>query len=115
MPNTVTMDSECASGGLALFWRRDIDLSVKSVSKYHIDSVIKEEDGLEWRFTGIYGESKCEEKDNTWELLRLLKTKFNMPWLCSGDFNEILFGCEKEGGLPRAESSMRKFRLALED
>jgi len=40
---------------------------------------------------------------------------FDLPWLCSGDFNEILFGCEKEGGPLRAESSMQKFRLALED
>ena len=98
-----------------MFWRRGIDVGVKSFSKYHIDSVIKEEDGCEWRFTGVYGESKCEMKDNMWKMLRTLKEIFNLPWLCSGDFNEILFSCEKEGGSPRAESSMRKFRLALED
>jgi hypothetical protein len=62
----VTVDSEGASGGLALFWKKEVDITVKSFSKYHIDSVIKEVDGLEWRFTGIYGESKNEEKDNTW-------------------------------------------------
>jgi hypothetical protein len=65
MPNLVTVDSVGTSGGLALFWRRGIELKVKSFSKYHIDSVIEEDDGLEWRFTGIYGESKNEEKDNT--------------------------------------------------
>jgi hypothetical protein len=27
----------------------------------------------------------------------------------------ILFGCEKEGGPPRAESNVQNFRLALED
>jgi len=89
MPNLVTVGSVGTSGGLALFWRRGIELEVKSFSKYHIDSVIEEDDGLEWRFTGIYGESKNEEKDNTWETLRLLKEQFEMPWLCSGDFNEI--------------------------
>jgi len=115
MPNMVTMDSDGASGGLAMFWRRGIDVGVKSFSKYHIDSVIKEEDGSEWRFTSVYGESKCEMKDNTWEMLRTLKDLFNLPWLCSGDFNEILFSSEKEGGSPWAESSTRKFRLALED
>jgi hypothetical protein len=35
------------------------------MSKYHIDVVIKE-DRWKWRFTGIYGESRNEEKENTW-------------------------------------------------
>ncbi|RLN08650.1 hypothetical protein C2845_PM11G28210 [Panicum miliaceum] len=61
------------------------------------------------------GESRSDEKDNTWELLRILKKKYDMPWLCSGDFNEILFGCEKEGGPSRPEVCMQKFHSALED
>jgi len=115
MPNMVAKSSTCTSGGLALFWRNGVDVNVKSMSKYHIDAIIKEVDGGRWRFTGIYGESKTEEKDNTWALLRLLKAKSNLPWLCSGDFNEILFNCEKEGGVPRAEACMEGFRKALED
>jgi len=115
LPNLVTVDSEGASGGLALFWSREVDITLKSFSKYHIDSVIKGENDIEWRFTGIYGESKNEEKDKTWGMMHNLKDQFQMPWLCSGDFNEILFGFEKEGGQPKAESNMRKFRLALED
>ena len=47
MPNMLVRDSDGASGGLALFWRRGVDVDVKSLSKYHIDSIIKEEDGLE--------------------------------------------------------------------
>jgi hypothetical protein len=39
---------------------------VKSMSKYHIDMVIKEEGGFEWRFSGIYGESR-KEKEITWD------------------------------------------------
>lgn len=79
------------------------------------DSVIEGDDGFQWRFTGIYGESRNEDKNNTWKTLHYLKEQFEMPWLCSGDFNEILFGCEKEGGPPRAESSMQKFRSVLEE
>lgn len=101
--------------GLALFWKNDINLTLKSLSEHHIDTIIREEDGFEWRFTGIYGESRSEEKENTWKLLRELKEKFDMPWLCCGDFNEILFNYEKEGGSPRAERCMENFRRALED
>ena len=52
----VAKDSVGASGGLAVFWRKGVDLSVKSMSKYHIDMVIKEEYDFEWRFIGMYGE-----------------------------------------------------------
>jgi len=83
--------------------------------EYHIDSIIKEDDGLLWRFTGIYGESRSDKKENTWVTMHDLKAKFDLPWLCSGDFNEILFGCEKEGGSQRAKSNMQKFRMVLED
>lgn len=62
MPNLVVKNCKGLSGGLALFWRSEVDLSVKSLSKYHIDAVIKE-DGGEWRFTGIYGEPKVEERE----------------------------------------------------
>jgi len=39
----VAKSSNGTSGGLALFWRRDTDVTVKSMSKYHIDVVIKED------------------------------------------------------------------------
>lgn len=115
MPNMVAKDSVGASGGLALFWKKEVNLMVKSLSKYHIDSIITKEDGFQWLFTGVYGESKSEEKDNTWETLQELKSKFHLSWLCCGDFNEILFDYEKVGGVPRPESCMEKFRQALED
>ena len=47
--------------------------------------------------------------------MRELHRKLSLPWLCCGDFNEILFNHEKEGGPPRAERCMEKFRQALED
>jgi hypothetical protein len=115
MTNMIVKDSTGMSGGLALFWKKDVNLSVKSMSKYHIDAIIWEEDGFEWCFTGIYGKSRSEDKDKTWELLRELKTKLHMPWLCCEDFNEIIFSYEKEGGSPRVERCMEKFHQALED
>lgn len=43
----------------------------------------------------MYGESKAGEKSNPWEALRSLHGKSNLPWICVGDFNEILFANEK--------------------
>jgi hypothetical protein len=72
LTNMVAKDSVGASSGLAVFWRKGIDLTVKSMSKYHIDMVIKEEEDFEWRFSGIYGESRSEEKEETWNTTELL-------------------------------------------
>lgn len=70
MINMMVKDSMRPSGGLALFWKEEVDLKVLSLSKYHIDARIKEGDGSTWRFTGIYGgELRSEEKERTWELL----------------------------------------------
>ena len=35
--------------------------------------------------------------------------------MCCGDFNEILFNCEKEGGAIKPEGNMLKFREVLEE
>ena len=115
MPNMECRDCEGRSGGLAIFWKKDVNLVVRPVmSRYHIDVEITGDDGFVWRLTGMYGESKSGEKDKTWRLLKLLHGQASLPWICFGDFNEILFDSEKQGGQPRAQSCMDKFRTTLE-
>jgi hypothetical protein len=75
---------------------------------------IKEEDGFQWRFTGVYGESQSDQKYKTLQDLRAMHRVPPKPWLCVGDFNEILFTHEKEGGRDRHQSCMDQFREALE-
>jgi hypothetical protein len=113
----VVKDCEGRRGGLALFWKRDVIVNLRWKSRFHIDVDVEEENGRKWRLTGIYGESKAGEKETTWKLLRTLHGQLqpNMPWLCVGDFNEILFTGEKEGGPARAQGCMDAFRRCLEE
>jgi exonuclease III len=104
MPNMVVKDCCGQSGGLALFCKSTINLKAGLKSKYHIDAEITEDDGFVWHFTGIYGEPKSDEKENTWRLLRDIKHHNDKPWLCAGDYNEILMACEKEGGASASTS-----------
>jgi hypothetical protein len=47
---------------------------------------------------GFMVSQEMKKKEKTWRLLRILKQRSMLPWLCCGDFNEVMFNCEKEGG-----------------
>jgi hypothetical protein len=89
-------------------------VSLRNITKYHIDMEIKEEDGFLWRFTGVYGEAHADHKHKTWQDLHDMHIGPTRPWLCVGDFNEILFSHEKQGGRDRSQIYMDWFREALE-
>lgn len=102
-------------GGIALLWKDDVDVRLQSLDKLHIDvavldSVTKEE---QWRFTGVYGESRRELRYRTWECLKMLKGCSSLSWMCMGDFNEVLHASEQFGGDGRSESQMEGFREAV--
>ena len=65
-----------------------------------MDVDVTQEDGSKWRLTRIYGESEAARKKETWRTLGLLNQQHHdgRPWLCVGDFNEILASSEKVGG-----------------
>ncbi|KAK7246003.1 hypothetical protein RIF29_40860 [Crotalaria pallida] len=45
----------------------------------------------------------------------LLRGQFELPWLLRGDFNEILWSGEKEGGARKDQGLINRFREALDD
>ena len=62
MPNLVVKDSVGASGGLALFWKKDVNLTVKSLSKYHIDAVVRERMALNGDLQECMGNPKVRRR-----------------------------------------------------
>ena len=50
------------SGGLALLWRKEINVDVQSFSNRHIDAIVTEDRGFKWRITGFYGFSSLISK-----------------------------------------------------
>jgi hypothetical protein len=116
LPHMIVKNPEGRSRGIALFWKRSVNVSLRSVGRRHIDIDTTNGDGRMWRMTGIYGESQGDLKPETWRTMRTLKQQHQdgRPWLCLGDFNEILSNSEKAGGVPRPQSCMDSFRNTLQ-
>jgi hypothetical protein len=112
--NAFGVSSQGFSGGLVMMWKVDMNVVIKTFSKFHIDVWIMESDGMMWRFTGFYGEPKRTLRRESLHMLRFLRNELALPWLCSGDFNETLDGSEQIGGNDRQEWCMDGFWEAVE-
>lgn len=88
---------------------------MESLDKMHIDVTVLDPVTKmdKWRFTGFYGESRRELRFRSWERLKLLNDQSSLPWLCVGDFNEVLHASEHFGGAGRSERQMEGFREAV--
>ena len=99
------------AGGLALLWRNTLQVDIQTYSPRHINAIVSEEQGTKkWCFTGFYGHSETGQREESWKLLENLSHRSDLPWICMGDYNEIMHAKEKEGGGVRPEGQMRKFR-----
>lgn len=113
--NCFAVNRNGLGGGLALCWSRDFHVNISSYSTHHIDAVVQYENGKQWRCTGVYGHPEMQQKQHTWTLLRRLAGLSNLPWLCFGNFNEILNPNEKCGGKDRNLNMVMSFREAVQD
>ena len=69
----------------------------------------------QWRFTGVYGFADSTRKHETWSLLHSLHHRSSLPWMCAGDFNELLWSHEKLSLDPRQDCKMKVFRDVLDE
>ena len=102
--NGLIVPSVGKSGGLAMLWSRDIKVEIQAYSRNHIDAVLTDPDSnFKWRITDFYRNPETHCRKESWDLLRSLNQKYQLPWLCFGDFNEIVSMEEKFGGVQRSQ------------
>ena len=112
-PSMLAVSNEGRKGGLALLWKAEVVVDTQTYSPNHIDAITHTQGTPAWRLTGIYGHSEEERKAETWRLMRHLHARGTLPWVCLGDFNEILSPNEKNRGIPRQVTPMLAFRHIL--
>ncbi|XP_042942790.1 uncharacterized protein LOC122276974 [Carya illinoinensis] len=109
------VDSMGLSGGIALLWKEEWEVTIINYTLWHISAVVKEEDnGQTWQFTGFYGHPETAKRKGSWQLLEMLKPPTPMAWQCAGDFNEILHQKEKQGAVSRPYKQIEDFKKVVE-
>lgn len=103
---------EGIGGGLALFWKQEINLKVLEACANNVDTFMEYE-GKKFHATFIYGDTDIGKRREMWSYLIELATVRDTPWFLSGDFNDIINNEEKKGGPLRPEGSFTDFRSFL--
>lgn len=85
-----------------------------AISNNHVDISVNTDGGKEWRLTGFYGFPSRRDRTKSWELLRNLKDKSELPWLVIGDFNDLTKQTEKRGGRPHPNAMLHGFGDTLD-
>ena len=112
-PSMLAVSCDNRRGGITLLWRADVIVDTQTYSPNHIDVRVHTQASPLWRLTGIYGHPEEQHKIETWRLMRHLHARASLPWVCLGDFNEILASDEKNGGVRRLMAPMLEFRNTL--
>ena len=96
-------------GGLALLWKKEIEIEIISSCQNFIDTLIRAE-GKTFYGTFLYGEPDISKRKLIWsQLIDLGKTRVE-PWFITRDFNDIIESSEKQGGLERPDGSLVDLR-----
>ena len=78
--NGLIVPSVGRSGGLAMLWSRDIKVEVQGYSRNYIDAVVTDsKSGFKWHITCFYGNPETHCRKESWDLLRSLSQKYQLP------------------------------------
>ena len=103
------------SGGLMLLWKGTNSISLIRFSYNFIDAEIEAPELGKWRSIGFYGYLETSQHRESWDLLRLLSTSSSLPWVCIGDFSDLLAANEKRGNMAQPKWKLVGFQSAIAD
>ena len=98
-----------------MLWKKEIKLEIMGYAGNFFDAIVTNKaSDFKWRITGFYGHPETHGRKESWEQLKSLNRRFQLPWICFGDFNEILSVNEKWGGVQRSQRQMEGFRSVVD-
>ncbi|KAG5524445.1 hypothetical protein RHGRI_031189 [Rhododendron griersonianum] len=115
MDNVLVVDPSGIAGGLAILWKRGLNVSLVRRSSFFIEVLLKDDEtNHEWHLINLYASSIDSVRKSQWEDLLRYRQQSNGDWVLWGDFNDILWTDEKKGGRKREVWSLKVFRDFVE-
>lgn len=97
-------------------WNNSVEVEVLEATQNYIHTAVAViKDATTWENTFIYAHPTFQHRRHLWDTLLMLKPLFDRPWVCVGDFNEVLSQQEKEGLHPQSTLSMNLFREFIDN
>lgn len=112
--NCLAFDCIGHNGGVAVLRNNNMNCSILSYSNNHIDLNVFDLDG-DWHIIRFYGFPERRRHHLSWNLLRQLAHVNHNPWVCIGDFNDLLNPLDKKCRVPYPPWLFRGFRDAIMD
>ncbi|KAF7131590.1 hypothetical protein RHSIM_Rhsim09G0083100 [Rhododendron simsii] len=109
------VEPEGLTGGIALCWNDvsiDVEIAHKNLVHIAISTTV---DLSRWAATFVYGCPTHAGKEKVWNELKEIASSERLPWLCVGDFNQVLTVGDKFGGNLPDLGRIRAFNDMLND
>ncbi|KAF7127845.1 hypothetical protein RHSIM_Rhsim11G0006400 [Rhododendron simsii] len=106
------VELEGLSGGLALWWNKEVELAAKNF--FHV-IVTDKSVFLCWVATFVYGCPMRSGRTLVWENIIQIARSEKFPWLCMGDFNQVLRVEDKLEGLLLSQSQISAFHEMISE
>ena len=105
------LNSEGASGGIVFWDNIVLQLQDLEVGKFLVSCRFR---NVAWCFTGVYGPTRAQDREDFLVELGAIKGLWWGPWCVARDFNAIRFPEERSKG-DSLNGAMRRFSEVLED
>ncbi|KAH7863586.1 hypothetical protein Vadar_019513 [Vaccinium darrowii] len=110
------VEPEGLLGGLALWWNKEVNLVVEIAEKNFMHVAVTEcYKPARWEATFVYGCPLRAGRGRVWDELKTLAQNVSLPWLCMGDFNQVLSIGDKYGGHVPSQKSLSAFHELITD
>lgn len=103
-----TVEPRGYSGGLALFWKKSVEVDLLYVDKNLLDCHVQFGSNS-FYISFIYGEPIIKFRPKLWERITRICIHRKDSWSLVGDFNDLLHNGEKVGGPSREEKFFQPF------
>ena len=113
--NLFTVNKVGRSSGLVLYWKLAYKVQLLKFGHNFIDVQVENAEVEKWRYTGFYDFPEMSRRRDSWELLRSLSSVSSLPWICIGDFNDLLHISEKQGRCEHPNWKLNGFQATVSD